>query len=193
MLSLGFFKRLFKQVWGSFFLALITLWLLVHFNSVSQSCLTLCDPVDCSPPVLPVLHHLPECAQTHIHRVGDAIQPSHPLSSPPPAFNPFPHWALFQWVSSSHQMAKVLELQPQHQSFQWTFRTDFLYDRLGLLSLYQNIIDVDWWGGGAIFMMMSHHFIELAFLWASVGYFLFLPLKTTMNLRWRFPFSHMGG
>ena len=90
-----------------------------------QSCLTLCDPMNHSTPGLPVHHHLPEFTQTHIHQVGDAIQPSHPLSSPSlPAPNPFQHQSLFQWVSSSHEVAKVLELQ--HQSFQWTPRTDLL-------------------------------------------------------------------
>ena len=84
--------------------------------SVTHSCPALCNPVDCSTPGFHALHHLPELAQIHVHRVGDAIQPSHPLSSPsPPAFNLSQHQGLFQWVSSSHQMAKVLELQ--HQSF----------------------------------------------------------------------------
>ena len=86
-----------------------------------------CDPMDCSTPGLPVHHQLPEFTQTHVHQVVDAIQPSHPLSShSPSAFNLFQHQGLFQWVSSSHQVAKVLELQLQHQSFQWIFRTDFL-------------------------------------------------------------------
>ena len=77
------------------------------------------------------LHHLPELAQTHVHRVSDTIQPSHPLSFPSPsAFNLSQHQGLFRWVSSSHQVAKVLEQQLQHQSFQWIFRTDFLYDWL---------------------------------------------------------------
>ena len=75
----------------------------------------------------PVLNHLPELAQAHVHWVGDAIQPSYLLSSPsPPAFNLSQHQGLFKWISSSHQMAKVLEFQFQHQSFQWIFRTDFL-------------------------------------------------------------------
>ena len=96
-------------------------------NSVAQSYLTLCYPVDCSMPGLPVHHQLPKFSQTHVHWVGDAIQLSHPLSSPsPPAFNLSQHQDLFQWVSSSHQVAKVLEFQIQHQSFQWIFRTDFL-------------------------------------------------------------------
>jgi len=92
----------------------------VQFSSVAQSCPTLCDPMNCSMPGLPVHYQLPEFTQTHMHRVGDAIQPSHPLSSPsPPAPNPSQHQSLFQWVSSSHEIAKVLEFQPQHQSFQW--------------------------------------------------------------------------
>ena len=79
-------------------------------SSVAQSCPTLCDPMDCSTPGLPVHHQLPEHAQTHVHRLGDAIQPPHPLSSPsPPAFNLSQHQGLFQWVSSSHQVARVLE------------------------------------------------------------------------------------
>ena len=86
-----------------------------------------CDPTDCSTPSLPVHHQLLELTQTHVHWVSDAIQPSHPLSSPsPPALNLSQHQGLFQWVSSSHQVAKVLELQLQHQSFQWVFRVDFL-------------------------------------------------------------------
>ena len=98
-----------------------------QFRSVSQSCSTLCDPMDCNTPGLPVHHQLLELTHTHVHRVGDAIQPSHPLSSPsPPALNLSQHQGLFQWVSSSHQAARVLELQLQHQSFQWIFRTDFL-------------------------------------------------------------------
>ena len=99
----------------------------VQFSSVAQSCPTLCHPMDCSTPGLSVHHQLPEFTQTHVHRVGDAIQPSHPLSSPsPPALNLSQHQGLLQWVSSSHQVAKVLKFQLQHQSFQWIFRTDFL-------------------------------------------------------------------
>ena len=95
------------------------------------SCVRLCDPMDCSTPGFPVHHQLPELAQIHVHRVGDAIQPSHPLASPsPPAFSVSQHQGLFQWVSSLHQVAKVLEFQLQHQSFQWIFRTDFLQDGL---------------------------------------------------------------
>ena len=101
----------------------------VQFSSVSQSCLTLCNPMDCSTPVLPVHHQLLEFTQTHVHWVGDAIQPSRPLSSPsPPTLNLSQHQGLFQWVSSFNQVAKLLELQ--HQSFQWAFWTDFLWDGL---------------------------------------------------------------
>ena len=99
----------------------------VQFSSVSQSCPTLCEPMNRSTPGLPVHHQLPEFTQAYAHWVSDAIQPSHPLSSPSlPALNLFQHRGLFQWVSSSHQVAKVLELQLQHQSFQWTPRTDLL-------------------------------------------------------------------
>ena len=87
--------------------------------------------MDCSSPGLPVHCQLLELTQTHVHWVGNAIQPSHPLSSPsPPAFNPSQCQGLFQGVSSLHQVAKVLEFHLQHQSFQWIFRTDFLYDGL---------------------------------------------------------------
>ena len=93
--------------------------------SVTQLRLTLCDPMDCSTPGFPVLYYLLEFVQTHIHQVSDAIQPSCILSSPSrPAFNLSQYQDLFQWVSSSHQVAKVLKLQ--HQSFQWIFRIDFL-------------------------------------------------------------------
>ena len=103
----------------------------VQFSSVTQSYPTLCNPMDWSTPGFPVHHQLPELAQTHVHRVRDAIQPSHPLSSASsPAFNISQHQGLFQWVSSSHQVAKVLEFHLQCQSLQWIFRTDFLQDEL---------------------------------------------------------------
>ena len=99
----------------------------LQFGSVTQSCATLWDPMDCSMPGFPVHHQLLEYVQTHVHRVDHAISPSHPLSSPfPPAFNLSQHQGLFKWVSSSHQVAKLLEFQPQHQFYQWMFRTDFL-------------------------------------------------------------------
>ena len=85
------------------------MWHSVQFSSVAQSCLTLCDPMNCSTLGLPVHHQLPEFTETHIHWVSDAIQPSHPLSSPsPPAPNPSQHQSLFQWVNSLHGVAKFL-------------------------------------------------------------------------------------
>ena len=98
-----------------------------EFSSVIQSCPILCDPMGCSMLGFPVCHWLLVLTQTHVHQVSDAIQPSHPLSPPsPPTFNLFQHWDIFQWVSSSHKVAILLEFQLQHQSFQWIFRTDFL-------------------------------------------------------------------
>ena len=92
----------------------------VQFSSVAQWCLTLCSPVDCSTPGVLVHHQLLESTQAHVHRVGDAIQSSHPLSSPsPPTFSLSQHQGLFKWVSSLHQVAKGLEFQFQPQSFQW--------------------------------------------------------------------------
>ena len=83
----------------------------VQFSSASQLCPTLCDPMNRSTPGLPVHHQLPELTQTHVHQVSDAIQPSHPLSSPSLAPNPSQHQSLFQWVNSSHEVAEVLEFQ----------------------------------------------------------------------------------
>ena len=91
--------------------------------SFAQSCLTLCDSMDCSMPGFPVLHHVLEFAQTQVHWVDDAIQPSHLLLSPSPAFKLSQHQGLFKWFSTSYQVAKILELQ--HQSFQWIFSVDF--------------------------------------------------------------------
>ena len=99
----------------------------IQFSSVAQSCPTLCDPMNRSTPGLPVHHRLPEFTQTHIHRVGDAIQPSHPLSYPsPPTPNPSQHQSLFRWVNSSHDV----EFQLQHHSFQRNPRADLLQNGL---------------------------------------------------------------
>ena len=120
----------------------------IQFSSVTQSCVTLCNPMDCSTPGLPVHHQLLEFTQTHVHWVGDAIQPSHPQSSSsPPTFSLSQHQGLFQRVSSSHQVTKVFEFQLQHQSFQWISRTgllwifkiDFLWD--GLVSSLCSPVD----------------------------------------------------
>ena len=102
-----------------------------QFSLVAQSCLNIYDLMDCTAPGLPVHHQLPELTQTHVYWTDDAIQPSHPLSSPlPPVFNLSHHHSLFEWVSSLHQVAKVLEFQLQHQNFQWIFRISFLWDGL---------------------------------------------------------------
>ena len=107
--------------WGGLYMVISSV------NSVAQSCPTLCDPMNHSTPGLPVHHQLPEFTQTHIHRVSYAVQPSHPLSSPsPPAPNPSQHQSLLQWVNSSHEVAKVLEFQLQHRSFQRNPRADLL-------------------------------------------------------------------
>ena len=100
--------------WVCLFLLLLLYWSIVdlqfsQFSSVAQPCSTLCDPMDCNTPGLPVHHQLPEFTQTHVHWVSDAIQPSHPLSSlSPPTFNLSQHQGLFQWVSSLYQVANVL-------------------------------------------------------------------------------------
>ena len=110
----------------------ISLWsvISIQFSSFAQSCPTLFDPMDCSTPGIPVHHQLQEFTQTHVHWISDAIQPSHPLSSPSPNFSHSQHQGLFKWVSSSQQVAKVLEFQLQHQYFQWILRTDLFYDGL---------------------------------------------------------------
>ena len=120
----------------------------VQSSSVTQLYLTLRDPMNLKTPGLPVHHQLPEFTQTHAHLIGDAIQPSHPLSSPsPPAFNLSQHQGLFQRVNSSHEVAKVLEFQLQHQSFQWTPRTDlFRMDWLDLLAVQ-----------GTLKSLLQHH------------------------------------
>ena len=144
----------------------------VQFSLVAQSCLTLCDPMNRSLPGLPVHHQLLEFTQTHVHRVSDAIQPSHPLSSPsPPAPNLSHCRGLFQWVSSLHQVAKVWELQLQHQSFQWTPRTDFLWmDWLDLLAVQ-----------GTPKNLLQHHSSKAPILWHSAVFIVQLshPYMTT--------------
>ena len=121
-------------------------------------------------PGLPIHHQLLEFTQTHVHRVSDVIQPSHPLSSPsPPAPNPSQHQGLFQWVNSSHEVAKVLEFQLQHQSFQWTPRTDLLWD--GWISL---------WSKG-LKSLLQHHSSKASILQNSAFFIVQLshPYMTT--------------
>ena len=129
-----------------------------QFSSVAQLCLTLYDPMKCSPPGFPVHHQLMEPSQTHVHWVGDVVQPSHPLSSPsPPALNLYQHQGLIQWVSSWHQGAKVSELWLQHQPFQWIFRTDSF--RMGWLDL----LAVQ----GTLRSLLQHHSSKASILWCS--------------------------
>ena len=107
------------------------LYLFHHFSSVVRMCPTLCDPMNHSTPGLPVHHQLLEFTQTHVHWVSNAVQPSHPLSSPsPPAPKPSQNQILFQWVNSSHEVAKVLEFQHYHHSFQRNPRADLLQNGL---------------------------------------------------------------
>ena len=107
---------------------------LIQFSSVAQSCLTLCDPMNHSTQGLPVHHQLPQSTQTHVHQVGDAIQPSHPLSSPSPlAPNPSQHQDLFQWVNSSHEVAKV-------RSFSFSISPS--NEHPGLISFRMNWLDL---------------------------------------------------
>ena len=110
----------FKQVTSRWFI------MSIQFSSVAQSYPTPFDPMDCSTRGLPVHHQLSKFTQTHVRWVDFAIQPSHPLSSPSPAFNLSQHQGLYKWVSSLHQVTKLLEFQLQHQSFRWIFRTGFL-------------------------------------------------------------------
>ena len=109
--------------------------------------------MDCSTPSFPVYHQLPELAQIHVHRVSDAIQSSHPLSSPSSAFNLSQIQGLFQWVSSSHQVAKILDFQLQHQSLQWIFRTDW-FDLLAVQRTLKSLL--------------QHHSSKVSILWHSV-------------------------
>ena len=119
-----------QQKMVSYSLFYIVNLFIVQFRSVAQLCPALCNRMDCSTPGLPVHHQLLELTQTHVLWVGDAFQPSHPLLSPsPPTFNLSRHQCLFKWVSSLHQVDKLLEFWLQHQFFQWIFRTGFLWDR----------------------------------------------------------------
>ena len=146
-------------------------------QSVSQSVqslsrVLLCDPMDCSTPGFTVHHQLPELAQTQVHRVGDAIQPSHPLSSPcPPAFNLAQRQGLFQWVSSSHQVAKVLKFQLQHQpSNEYSGLISFRMDWLDPLAAQ-----------GTLKSLLQHHSLKSSVVWHSAFFVVQLshPYMTT--------------
>ena len=142
--------------------------------SLAYFCLTLGDPMDCSTSGFPVLHQLPDLAQIHVHWVAGIIQPSHPLSPPsPPALSLSQHQGLFQWVGSLHQVAKVLELQLQLQSFQWILRT-------GLISFR-----IDWFDllvvQGTVRSLLQHHSSKVSVLWHSAFFMVQLshPYMTT--------------
>ena len=155
----------------------------IQISSVTQSCSTLCDPMDCSTPGLPVHHQLPEPTQTHVHLVCDAIQPPHPLSSPsPPAPSPSQHQRLFKWVSSSHQVAKILEFQLQHQSTNEhpgliSFRMDWL-DLLAVQGTLKSLLQHH--SSKASILQCSAFFIvQLSHLYMTTG-------KTIALTRWTF-------
>ena len=149
----------------------------IQFSSIAQSCVTLFDSMNRSMPGLSVHHQLPTSTQIHVHWVGDAIQPSHPLSSPsPPALNISQHQSLFKWVSSSHQVAKVLEFQLQHLSFQWTPRLiSSRMDWLDLLAVQ-----------GTLKSLLKHHSSKASILWCSAFFIVQLshPYMTT-GKRWK--------
>ena len=135
----------------------IFLWASFQFSSVTQWCPTLCNPMNRSTPGLPVHQQLPEFTQTHVHWISDAIQPSHPLSSPSPAFNLSQHQGLFKWVSSSHQVARVLEfsfnISPSNEH---PGLTSFRMDWLGLLAAQVTLKS-----------LLQQHSSKASILWCS--------------------------
>ena len=152
----------------------------LSFSVQSLSRVWLCDPMDCSTPGIPVHHQLPEPIQTHVHWVGEAIQPSHPLSSPSfPALNVSQHQSLFKWVSSSHQVAKVLEFQFQHPVN--TGLISFTMDWLDLLAVQ-----------GTLKSLLQHHSSKAsipqcsAFFIVQLSYPYMTTGKTIALTRWTF-------
>ena len=142
-------------------------------HSVAQSCPTLCNPTDYSTPGFPIHHQLLELTQTHVHRVSDAIQPSHPLSSPsPPVFSLSQHQGLFQWVSSSHQVAKLLAFQLQHHeaSNEYSEVISFRIDWLDLLAVQ-----------GTLKSLLQHHSSKTSILGCSA----FSPTLTSIHDYWK--------
>ena len=157
--------------------------LICSFSSVAQLCQTRCDPMDCSIPGFPVYHQLLEFAQTHVHWVGDAIERAHPLLSPfPPAFNLPQHQGLFLWFNSSHQMAKVLELQLQHHPSNEC--SGLIYFRMDWLDLHAV--------QGTLKSHFQHHSSKTSILWCSAFFIVQLsyPYTTTRKTialtRWTF-------
>ena len=142
-------------------------WLIIQFNSVAQLCPTLCDTMNRSTPGLPVHHQLPEFTQTHVHGVSDAIQPSHPLSSPsPPASNPSQHQSLFQWVNSSHEVAFFLELFLHWSPVAYWAPTDLGSSSFSVLSFYLFILFMgfsrqEYWSGLPFPSPVDHILSEL--------------------------------
>ena len=126
--------------------------------SVAQSCPTLCDPMDCSTPGLPIPHHLPEFAQVHVHCIGDAVQLSHPpMPSSPSALNLSQHQGFLQWVICSYQMLKILELQLQHHpSNEYSGLISFRMAWLGLFAVQ-----------GTLKSLLQHHSSKASILWCS--------------------------
>ena len=155
-----------------------------HFSSVTQLCLTLCDPMDCSTSGLPAHHQLPELAQTHVHPVGDAIQPSHPLSpSSPLAFNLSQHQGLFQWVSSSHQVAK------KYWSFTFSIRPSTEYSvPISFMMYLLDLLAVQ----GTLKSLLQHHSSKAstlrhsAFFIAQLSHLYMTTRKTIVLTRWTF-------
>ena len=155
----------------------------VQFSSVSQSCPTLCNPMNCSTPSLSVHHQLPEFIQTRVHQVSDAIQPSHPWSSPsPPAPNPSQHLSLFQSVNSSHEVAKY-----------WSFSLNIILSKEipGLISFRMDWLDL-LAVQGTLKHLLQHHNSKAAILWLSAFFTVQLshPYMTTGKTialtRWTF-------
>ena len=150
--------------------------------SVSQLCPTLCDPTVCNTPVFSVFQFLPEFAQIHVRWVDDAIQPSHPLSPPSPVLSLSQHQDLFQWVSSLHQVPKVLQLQPQ--SFQWIFRVDFFridwFDLLTVQGTLKSLLQHH--SSKALILQHSAFFmIQLSHLYVTTGKTMALTIWTLVS------------
>ena len=144
----------------------------IQFSSVSQSSLTLCDPMNCSTPGLPVHHKLPEFTQTHVHRVSDAIQPSHPLSSPSPAPNPSQHHSFFSKESTLRMR------WPKYWSFSFSISPS--NEHPGLISFRMDCLDL-LAVQGTLKSLLQHHSSKASILWHSAFFIVHLshPYMTT--------------